>query len=127
MRVKHIINFDDAIDITEPSADEKADARVWFDLVSLPYFIEKLPNGRWVIINRRQKPLGSWASRWVDYSEATPSFAFHINETVATALTGEGATRTTTRIYLTYGPIGTADYWKRLAYLVRLIETVKDD
>ena len=123
MRITHLNSLNDAIDLAEPAADEIEHARRWFDILTLPYYLEKLSNGRWALINRNNKPLGNPTREWVDHNEA-PSFAFDISDAVAAKLSGSPAT-TSTRIYLTDGPIGGPDYWKRLTYLVRLIETTE--
>jgi hypothetical protein len=40
-----------------------------FRQVFLPYWLQKLPDGRWVVLNREYKPLGFRTGAWVDYED----------------------------------------------------------
>ncbi|MDV2992861.1 MAG: hypothetical protein N4J56_002515 [Chroococcidiopsis sp. SAG 2025] len=40
----------------------------YFDYVYLPYCIQKQANGKFVVLNRHYKPLGTLSSDWVDYA-----------------------------------------------------------
>ncbi len=45
-----------------------------FRSIFMPYCLQKLPDGSWVVLNRRYKPLGFQSSDWVDYADFSARF-----------------------------------------------------
>jgi hypothetical protein len=48
-----------------------------------PYCIQRLEDGRYIILNRNYKPLGNTTGEWIDY--ATDASVVKLNITTATA------------------------------------------
>lgn len=88
----------------------------------LPYCIEKQPDGRWVVLNRRYKQLGVNTSEWADY--ANPLYTTAIKGLTAAkmqALCAPGSHLSETRVYLYNDatcPTDSAANWS--AYAARL-------
>lgn len=86
----------------------------------MPYCIQRLADGRYIILNRNYKPLGVQTSERVDYETHPSAVAISITPTRASKLDWDGR-EDTDRIYLyNDGCIPTASAAHMQAYLERL-------
>jgi hypothetical protein len=92
---------------------------------AFPYCIQRLADGRYILLNRRYKPLGWPGATWVDY-EAHPS-AVKIRVTTATArkLSYQGSTDTDAIYLYNDGCVPTRSAAHMRAYLARLAVLMK--
>ncbi len=51
-----------------------------FRRVFLPYCLQQLADGRWIVLNRRYKPLGVASSDWVVYEEHPSAYKAKITK-----------------------------------------------
>lgn len=63
--------------------------------VFLPYCIQQLGDGRYIVLNRRYKPLGSFTTSWVDYETDPSACALNITPAIAARLSWKGSEDTT--------------------------------
>lgn len=59
--------------------------------VFLPYCIQRLADGRYIVLNRRYKPLGSFTSEWVTYENDPSACAMTITPEIAKRLSWNGS------------------------------------
>jgi hypothetical protein len=61
----------------------------------LPYCLKKQSDGRWILLNRRYKPLGFDVSEWVNYDDFPIAHKLRLTRKIAAQLSydGQGARR----------------------------------
>ena len=59
--------------------------------VFLPYCIHRLADGRYIVLNRRYKPLGSFTAQWVKYEDDPSACALNITPEAAKRLSWKGS------------------------------------
>ncbi|WP_321868635.1 hypothetical protein [Paraburkholderia tropica] len=57
-----------------------------FRWVFMPYCLQKLPDGRYIILNRDYKPLGTTSREWVDYETHPSAVRMNISSKTAASL-----------------------------------------
>lgn len=57
----------------------------------LPYCIQRLADGRYIVLNRRYKPVGSFTSNWVVYEDDPSACNLDITPAVAKRLSWNGS------------------------------------
>ena len=89
--------------------------------VHLPYVIDRLEDGRYVVLNREYKPIGFQTSSWIDY-ETYPIAVRFTRMTKATArrLSFEGSEDLNSIALYNDGCVPTASAAHMKAYLKRL-------
>ncbi len=91
--------------------------------VFLPYCIQQIADGRYVVLNRNYKPLGFRTRDWVDYGDyAVP---LRITAKQAEKLSYEGSPNTSFVCFYNDGCIPTASVMHMRAYLDRLAAFAK--
>ena len=93
-----------------------------FRRIFLPYCLERLADGSYIVLNRLYKPLGAAAAQWVEYETAPGRFKFKrtLSERQIVALSHDG-NAAPERIYLyNDGSIPTASAAAWAAYSARL-------
>lgn len=90
--------------------------------VFLPYCLQRLSDGRYILLNRRYKPLGTHAGEWVDYDKHPSAFRFKrsLSGRQAALLSWEGSEDTEVVFFYDDGCIPTHGAAKWTAYSKRL-------
>jgi hypothetical protein len=104
----------------------------------LPYCLKRQPDGRWLILNRKYKPLGFTTTAWVEYGAYPIALKLRMTPTLAAQLShdgqgiklkpncdGAGATSPTIHLYNDacspgLGGAAMQAYLQRLAVLARV-------
>lgn len=94
--------------------------------IVFPYCIDRLKDGRYIVLNRNYKPLGISTKDWVDYETHPSALSIKLTEEQAASLSWNGSTDLN-RIYLfsdVCPPTGSSsamnDYQARLSLLMTL-------
>ncbi len=98
-----------------------------FREVFLPYCVQRVADGRWVVLNRYYKPLGLTTTAWVDYND----YALPLNITAKMAQkisdTDLGAGLPRCRVWLysdasapNISAVNSVAYFRRLAALAKV-------
>jgi len=51
----------------------------------LPYCLQRTSDGRWLVLNRNYKPLGTMSKEWVDYDAHPARLKLHVRTVAAIA------------------------------------------
>lgn len=91
----------------------------------MPYCIQRLQDGRYIILNRHYKPLGVQTDDWVEYETHPSAVAINITPARARALDWDGREDTECVYLYNDGCIPTESDAHMTAYLRRLAVLMK--
>lgn len=90
-----------------------------------PYCIQRLKDGRYILLNRRYKPLGWPGTDWVDYDAHPSAVKIRVSAATAMKLSWKGSGDAEVIHLYNDGCIPTASAAHMLAYLERLAVLMK--
>lgn len=98
-----------------------------FRAIFLPYCMQRLADGRYIVLNRRYKPLGIASEDWVEYESHPSAVGMKISTALAKKISWNASADTET-IYLyddgcnpRLGGEHSSAYFKRLVLLMPLL------
>lgn len=97
------------------------EVRLW----SFPYCIQRLDDGRYILLNRRYKPLGWQGREWVDYGTHPSAAKLRVTAATARKLSYEGSPATDVIYLYNDGCVPTRSAANMRAYLERLAVLMK--
>lgn len=91
-----------------------------FRWIFMPYCIQRLKDGRYIVLNRDYKPLGIQTREWVDYETQPSAAKIEISKETAQRLSWEGKDNLDTIFLYNDGCVPTGTPTSMQAYLARL-------
>lgn len=92
--------------------------------IYLPYCIDLMPDGRYVVLNRNYKPVGMNTNAWVDYADPHLVAIKGLGPATREKLSAPGSRLTAERVYLYNDgctPTDSAEAWSAYSERLRLL------